>query len=421
MLDVKRLHADGYGVSADGASAVFGALPGERVLAEPFTKRKRQVFHRTIDVEKASPDRVTPICSAAHICGGCSLQHLDPSAQLARKQNSLLEVLDECVPQRLLPPLVGPVSRYRSKARLGVKYVTAKGRALVGFREKLSPFIAEIETCEVLSDPLSEMIPAISGLIDSMAARARIPQIEVAAAGGIAALVLRHLDALLPPDLARLEAFARTNPVHIYLQPGGPETVTRFFPKAGEERLYYALPKYDLTLAFHPLDFTQVNQVINRDMIDLAIELLALAPADRVADLFCGIGNFSLPLARKAVRVMGIEGSAVAVQRARENARRNEISNCDFVTGDLFAKSLELALDGVNKVLIDPPRSGAAAVCETLANHKVERVVYVSCNPMTLARDTKTLVQSGYRLEAAGVIDMFPHTSHVESIACFVG
>lgn len=419
-LEVIGLHADGYGVTADGKSAVIGALPGETVVAAPFTRRKRMLFHRTLSVEIPSPDRVLPICSAASICGGCSLQHLDPRVQVARKQQALLDELAECAPAEVLPPLCGPVSRYRSKARLGVRFVNAKERTLVGFREKMSPFVAEIETCEVLADPVGDMIPDISALVDGMDARTRIPQIEVAASDGIAALVIRHLDPLGTDDLARLEAFAGNHPVHIYLQSGGPETAARFFPTVGEERLTYTLPVHDIEMTFHPLDFTQVNQAINREMIDRAIALLEARPEDSVGDLFCGIGNFSLPLARRVGRVKGFEGATSAVERARENAARNAIDNCEFEVADLFANPLETDLSGLNKVLIDPPRSGAATVCEKLATDKVERVVYVSCNPVTLARDAKVLVNGGYQLKAAGVIDMFPHTTHTESIACFV-
>lgn len=420
FLDIVQLHADGYGLTADAKSAVFGALPGERVQAQPFTKKHKRIFHKTIAVVTPSPDRVVPVCSAADICGGCKLQHMNPATQLVHKQQALVDALGGCVPDRLLPPLCGPASRYRSKARLGVKFVAAKGRVLVGFREKMSPFIAEIDVCEVLADPVGGMIPAITALIDSLEARARIPQIEVAVGAGVGALVLRHLDPLCDADLARIGEFAELEPVHIYLQPGGPGTAVKAFPAAGEERMYYSLPNYGLEFAFHPMDFTQVNQSINRDMVDCALGLLQLQSTDEVADLFCGIGNFTLPAARIAARVKGMESDALAVARGRENALRNGIENCEFVVTDLFAPDLELNLDGTNKVILDPPRSGAAAVCEKLATNKVERVVYVSCNPMTLARDAQTLVDNGYRLDAAGVIDMFPHTTHIESIACFL-
>lgn len=419
-VDIVRLHADGYGLSADGKYAVFGALPGERVVVEPFTRRKRRIFSRTLSVESAAGSRVTPICEFAGVCGGCNLQHLDPSFQLERKQKFLVDTLAGNVPGQVMAPLIGPVSAYRTKARLGVKFVEKKGRVLVGFREKMSPYIAEISRCEVLAPPLGDMIPDLEALIGSLDARARIPQIEVATSGGQAAMVFRHLDPLSSADLGLLERFSRDHDIQVYLQPGGPDSVTRLAPSGGEERLYYALPAYDLTFAFHPLDFTQINQSINRDMVALALRLLELAPSDHVADFFCGIGNFTLPIARKAASVIGVEGSASAVARGYENARRNGIENCRFLVQDLFARDLEFDLSGTNKVLLDPPRSGAEVVCEKLASSNVERVVYVSCNPVTLARDARTLVRGGFRPETTGVIDMFPHTAHVESIACFL-
>ncbi|HKI75321.1 MAG TPA: 23S rRNA (uracil(1939)-C(5))-methyltransferase RlmD [Pseudomonadales bacterium] len=419
-IDVVDLHADGYGVAGDGKFGIFGALPGERVVAAPFTRRKRKTFARTLEVELASADRVNPICSSAGLCGGCSLQHMSPQAQLMRKQKTLLDALGDCRPRDVMSPLMGPVSGYRTKARLGVKLVEKKGKVLVGFREKMSPYIAEIESCEVLAEPVGELIPGLSSLIASLDARSRIPQIEVAIGDDRAALIFRHLDPLTDADMARFWTFADETGLHVYLQAGGPDSTLLAFPKDAEPCLHYSLPDQGLTYKFHPLDFTQINQAINRKLVNRVLELISPASTDRIADLFCGIGNFTLPLAQVAASVVGVEGVPTAVERARENAVRNGIENCLFSVADLFASDLDFDLSDTNKVLLDPPRSGAAAVCEKLASGNVERVVYVSCNPVTLARDAKSLVEKGFALETTGVVDMFPHTTHVESIACFL-
>lgn len=421
-VDIVDLSVDGYGDAEDSHIAVFGALPGERVVARPFTRKRKKLYARTISVERASADRVEPICGAAGYCGGCSLQHLDTAAQLRFKRSRLRDLLAGGEPREWLPPLTGPVREYRTKARLGVRYVEKKGRLLVGFREKMSPYIAEIDQCEVLARPLGGLIPSLSRLIGSMDACTRIPQIEVAVGEEGAALVFRHLDPLGDADLARLEAFSAEHGIATYLQPGNPASVTKLSPRDGMERLHYSLPAFDLTFEFHPLDFTQVNQTINEKLVDLSLALLEPARHERILDLFCGIGNFSLPLARRASEVVGIELAESSVARARDNARHNHIDNCTFITGDLTGDSSQWKWPRgtFDKALLDPPRSGAMDVCEKLASHKVKRVVYVSCNPVTLARDARVLVESGYRLDKAGVVDMFPHTTHVESIACFL-
>lgn len=418
-VDIVDLHADGYGVTGDPHLVVFGALPGETVMARPFSRKRKKTFAQAVSVTTPSPARVQPICSAAGVCGGCSFQHLQASSQIALKERRLFDVLGESSPEVKIDPLVGPVSGYRSKARLGVKFVEKKGRVLVGFREQMSPFIAEIDRCEVLAEPVGSLVPQIALLVQSLDARARIPQIEVAVGEDAAALVFRHLDPLTDVDTARMRDFASAYLLGVYLQPGGPDTTWRLAPEDGADLIAYRLPKYGLTFQFHPLDFIQINQAINRDLVDLAIELLDPKDTDRVLDLFCGIGNFSLAIARRAARVTGVEASAGGVERARHNARLNSVDNVTFVTDDLFRENVEFPPVGANKVLLDPPRSGAWEVCKKLASSDVERVVYVSCNPVTLARDAQVLLENGYRFDKAGVIDMFPHTTHVESIACF--
>lgn len=424
QVEIAELNKDGYGEDREHQLAVFGALPGEMVTARPFTRKRRKLYAKAIAVEHPSSDRVVPMCPAADYCGGCSFQHLDPGRQILFKQEQLLAALGTCQPASLFPPMTGPVRNYRTKARLGVKFVEKKGRVLVGFREKMAPFIAEIDRCDVLAEPLDSLIPDLAALIGALDARSSIPQIEAAVAEDKTALVFRHLQDLADADLARLREFGAEFGVDMYLQPKGPDSTHRIFAVAGPddstERLHYTLPAHELRYEFHPLDFTQVNQPINRSLVDLAIGELQLTSDDRVLDLFCGIGNFSLPVAKRCLAVLGVEGAGSCVQRARANASANGIDNCAFLEADLFEPGAHFHPNFKgNKVLLDPPRSGALEVCKTLASNKVERVVYVSCNPLTLARDAQMLVESGYRLDKAGVIDMFPHTTHVESIACF--
>lgn len=416
-VDVTGLSPEGYGVDASGKLRVTGALPGERVIARPFTRRQKKLYLRTESVELASPDRVPAICSAAAICGGCSLQHVNGDRQLADKSNGLAQALGTVTPKSWLPPLRGPVSGYRSKARVGVKFVARKERVLVGFREKMSPYVAEIDYCEVLVPALARLLPPLAETISLLDARASIPQLEVAAGDDGAALVFRHLAPLCDSDIEVLRQFATLHSVSVFLQPGGPSSVTLL---QGSELLRYQLPAYELSYDFHPMEFTQVNQAINRQLVDLALDLLDPLQEDVVLDLFCGIGNFTLPIARCAGHVLGMELSESSIDRARKNAMANGITNVDFSVLNLIEPAVDvgtLVPANATKVLLDPPRSGAEAICEALASTNVHRVVYVSCNPLTLARDVKILVDHGFQLEQAGVIDMFPHTTHVESIA----
>jgi 23S rRNA (uracil1939-C5)-methyltransferase len=423
---VESLSHDGRGViHLDGKTVfVHGALPGEHVRFA-YTRVQRRYDEGVIEeVLEASTDRVPPRCPHFGVCGGCSLQHLAPDAQVAAKQRALLDALAHIggvEPADVLPPLVGD-SRwgYRRKARLGVKYVPAKGRALVGFRERGSSFVTDLTRCEVLHPRVGLIIEDLGALVDGLSIRDRVPQIEVSMGDESCVLVLRVLTEPSGPDLEAMSAFATRHGVHVCLQGGGPESL-RFLKGQGVD-LTYRLPAHQLTIGFEPLDFTQVNLEVNRRMVDRALDLLAPEPDERVLDLFCGLGNFTLPLARRAGEVVGVEGDAGLVERARANARRNALSNVEFLVADLYGALehvpwLERTFD---KILLDPPRSGAAEILPRLRGRQPRRLVYVSCHPGTLARDAAILVSGlGFRLVSAGVMDMFPHTGHVESIALF--
>lgn len=426
------LSHDGRGVASLDGKKVFvrGALPGERVRARLSGNKRRYDEAETLQVLEASPDRVEPRCPHFGRCGGCSLQHLDPARQIEAKQNTLAQNLvriGKVEPDELWPPLTGAAWGYRRKARLSVRYVAAKDRVLVGFRETYSRFVADIRECHVLDPRIAEQLPVLSALIHGMRARQAIPQIEVACGDAACALVFRHLEALATEDLRKLQAFGRDSGIAVLLQPGGPASIHAL--EADMPELTFGLPAFGLELAFGPSDFVQVNAEMNRRMIDRALELLAPAAGDRVLDLFCGLGNFTLPLATLAAECVGVEGDGELVRKARENAARNGLENVHFHLADLAA---DLATQrragdgpgwlqgGYDLALVDPPRSGAESVLPLLAACGARRVVYVSCHPASLARDAGLLVRDfGFRLAGAGVMDMFPHTGHVESIALF--
>jgi 23S rRNA (uracil1939-C5)-methyltransferase len=413
------------------AAHVDGALAGESIELLRTEREGPIDAARVLEVLEPSPLRVAAKCRHYGVCGGCSLMHMDADAQIAFKQRVLLEDFERyaVTPERVLEPLRGPSWGYRRRARLGAKLVPAKGKVLVGFREKDRRFVADLSTCEVLAGPASGplaqqpglLIDALSQLIGSLSIAARTPQIEVTVSDEELALVLRVLDPPSPEDRDKLHAFAQTWELRIYLQPGGLDTVTPLDPERGQ-LLRYAVPELDVEIGFLPIDFVQVNAAINRAMISRAIELLELEPGHRVLDLFCGLGNFSLPIARRAAAVVGIEGDASLVERARANASANGLLNASFVQRDLY-RDVDVAAwseGSFDRVLLDPPRSGAAAIVEGFATIAAPRVVYVACSPETLARDAAMLIsRHGYRLLAAGVMDMFPHTAHVESIAVF--
>ena len=424
-VTIESLAHDGRGVTHIDGKAVFidGALPGEVVSFEYTTSRRKFDEGRVTAVQTASPDRVEPRCAHFGVCGGCSLQHLDSAAQIQAKQQTLLDNLrhiGKVEPESLLPPLTGPAWGYRTKGRLGVKDVVKKGRVLVGFREKRSPYVADLARCEVLHPAVGDRLEGLSGLIEQLEVRARIPQIEVAVASETTALVFRHLDPLTPHDHDVLKRYAMDQGVHVYLQPAGPDTVQVLWPE--KSVLSYTLASESVVIEFQPTDFTQVNTAINEQMVARVLEMMSLGETDTVLDLFCGLGNFTLPLARHAGQVTGVEGDAGLVSRARDNAALNGLDNTAFHVANLAVTNTGAAWagSGYNKVLLDPPRSGAAEVMPLLGNIHPQRIVYVSCHPGSLARDAGTLVNElGYRLLSAGVMDMFPHTAHVESIALF--
>jgi len=337
------------------------------------------------------------------------------------KQAQVQQTFDQIVPGEWMEPIFAPPYGYRTKARLGVKYVDKKGRVLVGFREKMKPYITDIETCPILVDPVSNLIEPLIELISGLSQPKTIPQIEVACGDNDVALIFRHLAAMSEDDLQKLQSFGHEQSVQMFLQPEGLDSTHKIFPQDNTDVLHYELPDYGLVFQFSPQDFTQVNLPVNRLMVAKAIELLDIDPTDQVFDAFCGIGNFSLAISRFARKVTGAEQSASSIARARENARLNGVENVSFFVEDLQSEMAESnSLKGINKVLLDPPRSGAEAMVKRLAGSDVSRVVYVSCNPETLARDIAILENQGFELQSAGIIDMFPHTTHVESIALLV-
>jgi 23S rRNA (uracil1939-C5)-methyltransferase len=430
-LVIERLSHEGRGIAHHEGRIVFveQALTGERVLAK-FTSLKGSYAEATTEqIIEASPLRVEPPCPHFSVCGGCSLQHMHSSAQLEFKEGMVHEKLQHGMgasSYERLPVISSSTQGYRRKARLAVRHVGKKERVLVGFRERSSSFIADMDSCLVLEPKVGRLLPLLATLIQSMDASRQLPQVEVAVGDALpgkpsCALVFRHLAPLSPADLQRLRDFAVEQVLDLYLQPQGTESVHKLHPVGGEDRLYYRHPDFDLELAFHPMDFTQVNAAVNQAMVLKALDLLDPGPQESVLDLFCGLGNFTLPLARRAARVLGVEGVEAMVSRGYENAKRNGITNADFICADLTRppEQHEWLQQGFGKVLLDPPRSGAIEVLPAVIAAKPRRIVYVSCNPATLARDAAWLGENGYRLQAAGAMDMFPHTGHVEAIALF--
>jgi 23S rRNA (uracil1939-C5)-methyltransferase len=436
-LRIESLDLEAQGVAHNAAGKVVfveDALPGEEVRVA--VKRSKQAWERAslIELRGASAQRVVPRCPHFGVCGGCKMQHLDVAAQVAVKQRALEDALGHLGrvrPERMLRPMQGPDWRYRQRARLSVRHVVKKGTVLVGFHERKSSFVADIASCEVLPRHVSELLLPLRALIGAMATRDRLPQIELAVGDGVIALVLRHLEPLLDGDLALLRAFAVAHGVEWWLQPQGPDSARPLDGAASS--LAYRLVEFGLTMPFRPTDFTQVNHAINETLVSRALGLLAAKKSDVVIDWFCGLGNFTLPIATRAARVLGIEGSRALIDRATAAAAANGLAEtARFVASDLFAiDTAALAGYGAaDRWLVDPPREGAFAIVKALVDlldggaasdwRPPERIVYVSCNPATLARDAGLLVhRGGYRCAAAGIVNMFPHTAHVESIAVF--
>ena len=431
-MTIDALTHDGRGIASVSGKKVFvpGALPGEEAR---IVRRKIRRRHDEADLQElltASAERVKPRCAVFGICGGCALQHVGAVEQRALKQRSLedsLKRIGGVAPDRWLPPVFAASEegnwQYRRRARLAVQDVAGKGRVLVGFKERRAAKVTDMHRCEVLSPPLGELVNPLSDLIGQLSIRARLPQVELAVGDHAVELVFRVLDPPTTGDEAKLLRFGEQHGVRISLQTAGPDSIASLDQSSPRETLYYDLPESGVRIHFEATDFVQVNGPGNRRMVTAAVEHLQLQADDRVLDLYCGIGNFSLPVARRAGEVLGIEGEAAQVERAAENARMNGITNARFRTSDLAAvEGTETWLrQGWDKVLVDPPRSGAEAVVRNLARTGAERVVYVSCHPATLARDAGILTRTqGFRLEAAGILDMFPHTAHVEAMAVFV-
>ncbi|MFO7582175.1 23S rRNA (uracil(1939)-C(5))-methyltransferase RlmD [Guyparkeria sp.] len=424
---IESLTLEGRGVAhVDGKATFIGwALPGEDVRFVYRDQRRHFDLGDAVAVDKPSPERVEPGCSHFHVCGGCAMQHLAPEAQVRHKQAALFEQLKRIgrvEPERILEPLSGSVWGYRRMARLGVRFNRKQGRVLVGFRELGSSLIADIDTCPVLDPRVGEKLPALAECIGGMSARRDIPQVEVGCGDGHCALAFRHMKPLSEADRARLGAFADEHGFAIFLQAGGPDTLVPLEEGARDVYPSYRLDPFDVEIRFSPQDFVQVNADINRRMVEQAIDWLDVQPGDRVLDLFAGLGNFSLPLARATGptgSVTAVEADEAMVARGKASAQANEITNTRHVVGNLFEpdEASPWLRERYDRVLLDPPRAGAREMVPVIARMAPRRIVYVSCHPGSLARDVGMLVQEhGYRLLAAGVMDMFPHTAHVESM-----
>lgn len=443
IIEIESLDMEGRGVghlvNEDGTPGkvifVEGALVGERVTYQPFRKKPKWEAAVMVDLLRESSLRVKPQCPHFGICGGCSMQHMAPDAQVAAKQRVLednLKHLARVQAAMILRPVYGPTWGYRYRARISVRNVIKKGGVLVGFHEKRSSFIADMKSCEILPPNVSGLLVPLRGLVASLSIVDRMPQLELAVGAGeqenVTVLVMRNMEPLTADDESKLKAFADRHRIHWWLQPKGPDTAYPFYP--ADSRLEYLLPEFGVRMPFRPTDFTQVNHHINRVLVARALRLLDVQPQDRVADLFCGIGNFTLPLATQAREVMGIEGSTALTERALQNAEFNGLAEkTTFQCRNLFEIGADdvAALGKFDRMLVDPPREGAMALSLALAELRKtqpdllpKRIVYVSCNPATLARDAGVLVhEAGYVLQKAGVVNMFPHTAHVESIAVF--
>ena len=425
---IESLDREGRGIARVEGKAIFidGALPGERVSYATYKKKPNYEMASAIAIHHSSASREIPRCPHFGVCGGCSMQHLESHAQLATKQRVLEDNLwhiGNIRPEVLLRPIYGQTWGYRHRARLSVRLVPKKGGVLVGFHERRSSYVADMTSCEVLPRRISDLLIPLRELIAGLSMPTRLPQIELAVGEEVTVLVLRILDPLSPADEDALRRFAAQYGIQFWLQTKGPETARPFHPQEAPP-LVYSLPEFGVEIHFRPTDFTQVNHAVNRILVRRAMALLAPRPGERIADLFCGLGNFSLPIASRGAQLLGVEGNADLVRRAEDNARRNGLAaNARFQVANLF-EAASCAQFGASrsydKLLIDPPRDGAVELVKALEPEGPRRIVYVSCDPATLARDAGVLVHvKGYRLAAAGVINMFPHTSHVESIALF--
>lgn len=426
---IESLDHEGRGIAHAEGKVIFidGALTGERVTYSSYRKKPSYEQAQVSQILKQSFMRVQPKCAHFGVCGGCSMQHLDARAQVAAKQRVLEDNLwhiGKVKAETILPPIYGQSWGYRQRARLSVRHVLKKGKTLVGFREKNGKYVADMQHCEILTPKIAKLLPLLGELNESFSIRDALPQIEVAVGEHVDVLVLRILQPLSPGDEAAIRQFADTHQVQFWLQTKGPETAAPFYPLDAPP-LTYSLPEFGITMPFAPTEFTQVNSAMNRMMVSRAMRLLAPQRGERIADFFCGLGNFTLPIAHSGAHVLGVEGSAALVKRAGQNAAYNGLAgNTEFRAMNLFemGEAALAQLGSFDKWLVDPPRDGAVELMKSISAETAPRfIVYVSCSPSTLARDAAVLVHvQGYTLKAAGVMNMFPHTSHVESIALFV-
>ena len=426
-VTIESLDQEGRGIAHADGKVIFieGALTGEIVSYVSYRKKSSYEQAQMTELHRAASIRVTPKCAHFGVCGGCSMQHLDTRVQVAVKQRILedsLERIGRVKPENMLPAIYGQSFGYRERARISVKHVIKKGRTLVGFHERRSSFVADMQNCEILAPRIAALITPLGQLIDGLSIRDKLPQIEVAAGEHVDVLVLRVMAPLSNVDEASLRAFADQHHIQFWLQAKGPETVVPFHP-LDAPALTYSLPEFNVTMPFAPGEFTQVNSKLNRVMVSRAMRLLDPQPNERIVDFFCGLGNFTLPIARSGARVLGVEGSDALTRRAAQNAKSNDLSaNAEFSSMNLFEmdEAKLASLGRFEKWLIDPPRDGAMELVKSITPEIApKRIVYVSCNPATLARDAAELVKRGYALKSAGVMNMFPQTSHVESIALF--
>lgn len=424
-IQIEELSHDGRGIGRIDGKTIFieGALPNERVSAEIFKKHSRYEEGKVTAIIEPAPIRIEPKCPHFQYCGGCVLQHINHDAQIHHKTKVLkdhLEHFGQIEPKTWLPPVTGQIWNYRHKARLTAKFVTKKNSVLVGFREKNSHLVADIEQCPILAKPVDSLITKLKILLNQFSIKSHIPQIEIAIGDNVIAFVIRILQKLSDADEFLLKNFAEQEKIVIHLQPGGYDTVYQFWPEHPATDLTFSVPRLNLTYAFKPIQFSQVNPEINTKMIELVLQKLNPLETDNILDLFCGFGNFTLAIAKMSLKVCGIEGNANAIEQARFNAQLNQLTHCQFEVANLEQdfEHMSWAKPSYDKILIDPPRSGAEKIMHWLLHKKPKLIIYISCNPATLARDLKILTQnSDYLLEEAGILDMFPHTKHVESIA----
>lgn len=426
-IQITGFSHDGRGIAHIANKIIFlaGGLPNEEVEFN-YTK-KHTNYDEGIVTKIITPSsyRIEPPCPHFSICGGCSLQHITTEGQVTYKEQALLEQLEHfshIKPKNILPPLTAQDYGYRRKARLGVKFVIKKNKVIVGFRENNGRFLADLQSCKVLDPKVGELINALGTMIAKLSCKEIIPQIEVAIGDDAAGLVFRHMKALPQTDIDQLMAFAKLHTLKIYLQPQGPDSVHLLYPQTDSFFLQYTLSKYNLTFAFHPTDFIQVNAALNAAMVDRALQLLEPQPEENILDLFCGLGNFTLPLARFCQRVVGVEGDPNMILRAKENAKSNNINNVEFYSADLTQDIQQFAWSQkkFDSIILDPPRTGASEVINTITSFSAKKILYISCNPATLARDAAAITAHGYQLEKVGIMNMFPQTKHTETIALFV-